>query len=177
MTFDENSRVDVNTATASYTVDQTPQNMSHNQEPTVEYIVVRKDDNETAPACETVQGFVNYRFPLTGVVRIIKRTTIEEVLYEKRFPEVPYDPMTDSLADSKKHIEAENAALDDERNGGLFPEVDLSFMQVRKERKDKGQTRHTLRSADTSSCCASIGRRMQKDGFCRECRPASHSTQ
>lgn len=176
MTFDENTRVDVNTATASYTVDRTPQNMSHNQEPTVEYIVVRDDDNETAPVCEPTQGFVNYRFPLTGVVRIIKRTTIEEVLYEKQHPEAPYDPMTDSLADSKKQIEAENAALDDERNGELFPEVDLSFMKIRKTRKDKGETRHTLRSADTSSCCESIGRRMQKDGFCLECRPSSQST-
>ena len=90
MTFDENCRVDVNTATGSYTVDDTGQNME--QEPitktTVEYIIVREGDGEPTPSVLTADHKIRYTFPVEGMVRLVRRTTTttEEVLYAKSEP-------------------------------------------------------------------------------------------
>lgn len=82
-----NERVDVNTATGSYTVDQTVQNME--QEPitktTVEYIIVREGDSEPTPSVLTADHKIRYTFPVEGMVRLVRRTitTTDEVLFAK----------------------------------------------------------------------------------------------
>lgn len=84
MTFKKNSRVDVNASAGSNTVDNTGKNMEQktNTKKTVELIVVRRDkDGTLTPTVVTADSEVRYHFPMSGVVRIVKRTITEEVLF------------------------------------------------------------------------------------------------
>ena len=118
MTFDENCRVDVNTATGSYTVDQTVQNME--QEPitktTVEYIIVREGDSEPTPSVLTADHKIRYTFPVEGMVRLVRRTitTTDEVLFAKEPAMRRRQSLAPSVAQpAVANITDERAALTD----------------------------------------------------------------
>lgn len=85
MTFITNERVDVNGASGSYTVDHTSKNMEQKTTitKTVELIVVRRGADRTVKTTVFTMGEeTHYTFPMTNVVRVAKRTTIEEVIYD-----------------------------------------------------------------------------------------------
>ena len=171
MTFDENSRVDANTATGSYTVDDTGQNME--QEPTtqttVEYIIVREGDSEPTPSVLTADHKIRYTFPVEGMVRLVRRTitTTEEVLFEKRCTDDVAEILEDSArrrteqAQRRAKTEAQLRTIEEER---------LERIKTRKPRKKETEPRAVCRS----TCCGAHHRRKSSiDGFCFDCRPSN----
>lgn len=110
MTFDKHCRVDVNTATGSYTVDDTGQNMEQEPttQPTVELIVIRRCPvfgDEMPPLVIPEDDKVRYHFPMSGVVRIVKRTTIDEVLFSDTPSTIANLPSTKPRKPRKKETE------------------------------------------------------------------------
>jgi hypothetical protein len=85
MSSKQNERVDVNTPTGSYTVDDTVRIMEQETitKTTVEYIIVREGDSEPTPSVLTADNKIRYTFPLTGMVSIVRKTTTttEEVVF------------------------------------------------------------------------------------------------
>jgi hypothetical protein len=173
MTFDEKSRVDVNTATASYTVDQTVQNME--QEPitktTVEYIIVREGDSDPTPSVLTADHKIRYTFPLTGMVSLVRKTTTttEEVLFFKQCNDEVAELLEDSArrrteqAQRRAKTEAELQRIEQER----------LERRPRKPRKKETEPRATCHA----SCCGAPNRHQSHlDGFCFDCRPSKSAS-
>lgn len=184
MTFDENDRVDVNTATASYTVDQTVQNME--QEPitktTVEYIIVREGDSEPTPSVLTAEHKIRYTFPLTGMVSLVRKTTTttEEVLFVKQCTDEVAELLEDSArrrteqAQRRAKTEAELQMIEQERIERIKAEADcVSQRSPRKPRKKETEPRATCHA----SCCGAPNRHQSHlDGFCFDCRPSKSAS-
>ncbi len=186
MTFDKNHRVDVNTATASYTVDETGKIMEQEtiKTETVELIVVRRDTNgDMTPTVIGCEDSVRYHFPMEGVVRIIKRiTTVEEqVLFNDTPSTIANLPLIEGSrrrwkeqAQRRAKTEAELRMIEQERLERLAAEADcVSQRRPRKPRKKETEPRETCHA----SCCGAPNRHQSHlDGFCFDCRPSNSAS-
>ena len=161
MSSNKNGRVDVNTPTGSYTVDETVGIMEQETitKKTVELIVVRRDtvSGGYVPTVMSMNSEIHYTFPMTGVVSITKRTTIEEVLFN----------------DTPSTI-ANLPRISQERLERLEAEADtIAQRKPRKPRKKETQPRAVCRA----TCCGAKHRRKSSiDGFCFDCRPSNSAS-
>ena len=149
MSSKRNGRVDVNAPTGSYTVDETVGIMEQEtiNKKTVELIVVRRDavSGGSVPTVINMDSEIHYTFPMTGVVSITKRTTIDEVLFH----------------DTPSTI----ANLPRSGQGRCISRI--SQRKPRKPRKKETEPRATCHA----TCCGAPHRRKSSiDGFCSDCR-------
>lgn len=143
---------------------------------TVELIVVRRD-SKNGEAVPTVMGMnerIRYHFPMADVLRIVKRTTIEEVLFS-RTPTTIYLPSGEATA-ARMRTEAQLAKIEEDRlyRKRLKAEADcLSQRRPRKPRKKETEPRAVCRA----TCCGAQHRRKSSlDGFCFDCRPSNSAS-
>jgi hypothetical protein len=174
MTFDKNGCVDVNEPTGSYTVDETVGNMEQETitTKTVELIVVRRDskNGEAVPTVIGMEQRVRYHFPMADVLRIVKRTTIEEVIHCTHQEEVD-QAIQAQLSKNRREYQERRRAATEEHLARIKAEADC--LSQRRPRKKETEPRATCHA----TCCGAPNRHQSHlDGFCFDCRPSNSAS-